>query len=991
MKRAFSLLLVLCLLVSLLLGLSLPAAAQGRMGYDPAKLDSSCGTRVCDFEYTYWKNSKESSYRPYYSRYLGDPQCVGYVYARIEEKLNMDGIGFVSGDGAKDIIGNAAKVDGKEVHSAGNAEQYIIRVHRNDGGAYLAANSFACFDGWGAAGARTRYGHVIYVEEVRSVGGTRYVYYTEGSSGYHDAGTDGILKKLSVSDFIGGRASSGAYMGCVVFEPKCEHSSCDDRGICKECGQYFPSRDRKSSYTAFPLARTYVTVDASPFRSGPYMECAAPSGDTPAGTEVSIVGKLTNSYGNIWYKTSDGTYVYESHLRFVREGVYMTDLSFTNLSETGVRMNAKVHKPKNTVSELFGIQVLDLSLFPLSFGWSGSQVFWTADPNGKATEKNTSFDLYVDLLEETNLRLISGHRYRLRLFVKVNGDLYYSDSGEVVAGDSGSLGDSVFLAVADPDEEPAAPLPPLSPAPTPTPEPTPTPTPASGAAAVLTSTDDPAYLAKAFVAETNACVVTKIVKRSGSRITRSGVALYDAAGALIKDYWHSVSNVRDTTTTFHSWYDLREEVGVTLAPGTTYQYRFHVTVDGVDYYGEYYRFTTKGGAATPTPEPTPEPASVPANAWISADRSLVSVGAGITLRYGADHAAYYALLVDREGGGRYATLPADGTDSQTVAIPDAGVYTVTLRAYNADGSESLSAPLRLEVIPALGEVTLRMNKTTVMPDEQFVITFDAAGAVLFQLDVYQGSTLVFQEALENGGSWAAHVSEPGDYTLIVVAFDRLGGTEVSPPVRFIALENAASFELHFPRSRSYRSGQFSDVRPSDWFETGVRTAYELGLMQGVSGDCFEPTGRVTLAQALTMAARIHSIYHTGEEHFVQSGSVWYQVYLDYALQHGLLPQVLVNEDMNCDVTRGVFAMILAAALDADGLPPINDIPDGAIPDLERYDPWYFDVYRLYRAGILTGSDSAGTFFGSSSITRAEAAAIVSRIADSDARRTFSLS
>ena len=49
MKRAFSLLLVLCLLVSLLLGLSLPAAAQGRMGYDPAQLDSSCGTRVFDF------------------------------------------------------------------------------------------------------------------------------------------------------------------------------------------------------------------------------------------------------------------------------------------------------------------------------------------------------------------------------------------------------------------------------------------------------------------------------------------------------------------------------------------------------------------------------------------------------------------------------------------------------------------------------------------------------------------------------------------------------------------------------------------------------------------------------------------------------------------------------------------------------------------------------------------------------------------------------
>ena len=53
-------------------------------------------------------------------------------------------------------------------------------------------------------------------------------------------------------------------------------------------------------------------------------------------------------------------------------------------------------------------------------------------------------------------------------------------------------------------------------------------------------------------------------------------------------------------------------------------------------------------------------------------------------------------------------------------------------------------------------------------------------------------------------------------------------------------------------------------------------------------------------------------------------------------------------------------------------------------------PYASAVYRLYRAGILAGSDANGTFSPLSYITRAEAAAVVSRMADSDNRIAFSL-
>ena len=54
------------------------------------------------------------------------------------------------------------------------------------------------------------------------------------------------------------------------------------------------------------------------------------------------------------------------------------------------------------------------------------------------------------------------------------------------------------------------------------------------------------------------------------------------------------------------------------------------------------------------------------------------------------------------------------------------------------------------------------------------------------------------------------------------------------------------------------------------------------------------------------------------------------------------------------------------------------------------DSYAANVYKLYRAGVLTGNDEKGTFAPLTSITRAEAAAIVSRMVDVNNRKTVSL-
>ena len=94
--------------------------------------------------------------------------------------------------------------------------------------------------------------------------------------------------------------------------------------------------------------------------------------------------------------------------------------------------------------------------------------------------------------------------------------------------------------------------------------------------------------------------------------------------------------------------------------------------------------------------------------------------------------------------------------------------------------------------------------------------------------------------------------------------------------------------------------------------------------------------------------------------------------------------------MNNKATREQFAEILANSLPDNGLYPINNIADNAIPDIRNGDRYGNSIYKLYRAGILTGNDVLGNFSPKSYITRAEVATIVSRIADSDNRVNFSL-
>ncbi|MBQ1344086.1 MAG: S-layer homology domain-containing protein [Firmicutes bacterium] len=202
------------------------------------------------------------------------------------------------------------------------------------------------------------------------------------------------------------------------------------------------------------------------------------------------------------------------------------------------------------------------------------------------------------------------------------------------------------------------------------------------------------------------------------------------------------------------------------------------------------------------------------------------------------------------------------------------------------------------------------------------------------------------------------------------------------------LGNSAQ-SVHFPTVKQYNSGLFTDVAEDDWYAAVVKAGYELGLITGMSDGAFDPKGQLTIAQTVTMAARLHSIYYNGEEDIPASEGPWYQAYMDYAYKNGIINSAYYFCDVNEPANRAQFAEIFADALPAEALAPINDIADGDVPDVGADSSYADAVYLLYRAGILQGRDS-GYFYATSNINRAEAAAMLSRMAESDNRLEFEL-
>ena len=164
-------------------------------------------------------------------------------------------------------------------------------------------------------------------------------------------------------------------------------------------------------------------------------------------------------------------------------------------------------------------------------------------------------------------------------------------------------------------------------------------------------------------------------------------------------------------------------------------------------------------------------------------------------------------------------------------------------------------------------------------------------------------------------------------------------------------------------------------------------AYNLNLMQGVGEDRFAPHQTLTVAEALKLAAFMES-QATGDTFHLQpaAGAPWYKSSVTYCEASGIIAAGEFT-DFERPVTRAETAYIFSRTSLARTLPEVNSLTrvKAAVPDVKTGDYAAEAIFGLYAKGILTGGDGDLTFRPNDSLTRAGAAAIVTRMARAEQR------
>ena len=196
----------------------------------------------------------------------------------------------------------------------------------------------------------------------------------------------------------------------------------------------------------------------------------------------------------------------------------------------------------------------------------------------------------------------------------------------------------------------------------------------------------------------------------------------------------------------------------------------------------------------------------------------------------------------------------------------------------------------------------------------------------------------------------------------------------------IDTDSLTDSDTKFSTSTDYYG--FLDADESAWYgsqQQGViKSVVQLGIMNGYTDGTFHPIGNITLSEAIKMAAVVHATCNNQTISFSASdGGEWYDAYLNYCVKNRIVSSDEYSS-LDAYATRAQIAHIFAKA--TSDFAVVNDIDYDYIPDVSERSEYADEILALYRAGILTGDERTRAFRPSDTITRAEAAAIISRVA-----------
>lgn len=198
-----------------------------------------------------------------------------------------------------------------------------------------------------------------------------------------------------------------------------------------------------------------------------------------------------------------------------------------------------------------------------------------------------------------------------------------------------------------------------------------------------------------------------------------------------------------------------------------------------------------------------------------------------------------------------------------------------------------------------------------------------------------------------------------------------------------------------------RAQIFDDVREGDWHYAYIMPLAESGILQGMTPTTFEPSGKLTAAQLLTLVTRFLGLEERAQT-LARQNDVWFYGYAAALCEKGIIDKsdfkleekdekLVISsaayEKLNSPVRRDMTAKIITEAFEYDRSFIVGGGYDEKSLSLCRADISDYEkipqnmreyVVKCYYNGIFNGYDD-GSFKPEGFLTRAEAAKIISTV------------
>lgn len=173
---------------------------------------------------------------------------------------------------------------------------------------------------------------------------------------------------------------------------------------------------------------------------------------------------------------------------------------------------------------------------------------------------------------------------------------------------------------------------------------------------------------------------------------------------------------------------------------------------------------------------------------------------------------------------------------------------------------------------------------------------------------------------------------------------------------------------------------YSDLKATNWAYKAVDAMSKKGIVKGYNDGKFRASNPVTYGEFIKMAL----VASTNEDVGNSKTGNWARSYYNRALWLKYFGANDISESqLNYPITRSDMALIISNILSETKIDNYSDL-EANLKDINSDTKNSYDVIKVYASGIITGYNDS-TFKPEKTLTRAESATVIYRLADESKR------